>query len=94
MNAIDTMNQKIGEMATREVDKWFPAQCQNNYAAYYLYYKESTATAWGDLVVATEAPKGYTLAMADRLSGWKTKDMVRADIISCTRCLPIVPGNL
>jgi len=89
---LDMVNNEIYNQAKREANKWFIEQCNNVYAAYYLYVRKSTESQWGELKLSTELPNcDFVLASPDRFTPNNTVESVIYKITSIAQRLPIVP---
>lgn len=82
MNGED-LRTEAEELAT----EWFTMQCVNPYGAFYLYMKPAPD---GRLIVAEEAPEGYELVQAERLSPAWDKPTVAYKIYHWARRLPVL----
>ena len=69
------------------VTDWFTMQCANPYGAFYLYVKPAPD---GRLIVAEEAPEGYELAQAERISPAWDKPTAAYKIHQWARRLPVL----
>ena len=69
------------------VASWFRRQSQNPYGAFHLYYKQAPD---GDLAIEEEAPEGYELGSAERISPAWDIPTVEYKIREWTRRLPIL----
>ena len=87
---------RLGKMIEREARRWFQEQSRNPFTRFYLYYKPSTQTKWGDIRVAPESPgKGWELATGEALGRhtgrfWTYNDAVYW-ISQQVRRLPLLP---
>jgi len=67
--------KNITDLETRLLDElkaWFPRQCRENYADFYLYYRPTTEEMAGDILVVKDIPGNrgseYLLAMPERIN--------------------------
>ena len=72
---MDSMNE-VRARARQLAAQWFKAQCQDPYAAFYLYVRPASASVFGDLLVAQDGPEGCELA-------WARKDLAGMDTRRC-----------
>jgi len=86
---MDSTNE-IRARARSLAAQWFKAQCQDPYAAFYLYVRPASATVFGDLLVAQDGPEGFEPAWPERISPAWTQDAVRRWIIERAQRLPIL----
>ena len=78
----------IGEVARRESQSWFKAQCRNTLEAFYLYYTT------GDAKITTDSPgENWHLASAERISPAWTVDQVRMRVREILRKTPFLPAE-
>ena len=76
---------------TPATDCWYKDQCRNPSKAFYAYYKPSTKENDGAIVIA-ESPlnEDWKLVSPERISGFKTKEQVKANLFELARRLPIL----
>jgi hypothetical protein len=89
---IDNIRNEIYRQAKREAENWFYKQTHIGLSnENYLYYKPSTENEYGELRIEANAPDGFTLATAKRITINNSVDTVIQFIRDNTSSLPIVP---
>ena len=82
----------LHKLAKRCTQDWLKKQTRNIFAALYLYYRPSSGTVPGDVVVAEDPPSpDFVLADPQRLSPAWTTEQINRHIYTVIRRLPILP---
>ncbi len=89
--SISDTRQMLETLALELAREWFASQCNNTFAYYYLYYRQSGIGVPGQLVVDTEAPDGFQMADTERLSPAWTVEKAKSVIYQAIYTLPILP---
>ncbi len=85
---------EISEIKTKlnnELNKWFPAQCNNLFTDFYLYFLPAKKNQIGNFIIAEESPgKNYKLALSQRLLKGRTVDQNFYTCLEALNRLPII----
>jgi hypothetical protein len=88
--------KNIADLETRlldELNQWFPKQCRDQFADFYLYYLPTTTEHDGGILIASDDPANpeYQLAMNEKIHKGNTVEQnfnwIRSGIL---RRLPVL----
>jgi hypothetical protein len=92
--------QKFAAMVSAATESWrdraFSLAAFGSYPRFFLYYRESTEDAYGQLAVLPEdgtAPAGFKLADAEPLGPGMTLEQVQKRIHDVAYRLPVLPSG-
>jgi len=83
----------IHDILALELKHWFPLQCRNEWADYYLYYLPTTAEHDGGLVIAKERPANPEYCLVERIRKDLTVEQNCRRLAELARSLPILENE-